>query len=546
MTDRLKPRTTWSAPVSRRALLGSAMLAGLAPALPATAQPAPVKGGTLTAVMYPEPPYLLSAVDPMLQMAVISTKIMEGLLSYDLDMKPHPLLAERWEVAADGLSYTFHLRQGVKWHDGHDFSSADVAYSLGVWKTRHARGRQSYAKVTGVDTPDAHTVVIHLSDPSPQLATVFSSYESPVIPKHLFDGTDLLTNKAATAPVGTGPFRFKEWARGDHLIMERNPDYWDAGKPYLDQIVFRFIADAASRAAALESGEAQIGALTPVPLSDMARLTASGTLVATTQGYDYMAPVLLLQLNTRRKPLAEVKVRQAIAFAINRDILTKTVWFGYGKPATGPIPSVVKAWYTTEGVPAYPYDPKKAEVLLDEAGLKRGADGKRFKIQTDPFPGGAEFTRTAEFIKQQLARVGIDVELRSSDFPSYVRNIYSEYDFDSTSMYNGAFPDPSAGIQRMYWTRAAQKGVPFVNPTGYSDAAVDHDFDDAQTQNDPKKRWDDYADMQRRVMTDLPTVPLMEMRFVTLANKRVINHTISADGLIGSNFATVYLAPAAG
>ena len=118
--------------LSRRHLLGTAVLAGLTGPHAARAEDAPAKGGTLTLVMYPEPPYLLSAVDPTLQMAVVTTKMMEGLLWYDLDMTPHPLLAERWEVAADGLSLTFHLRQGVKWHDGQDFTSADVVYSLGV------------------------------------------------------------------------------------------------------------------------------------------------------------------------------------------------------------------------------------------------------------------------------------------------------------------------------------------------------------------------------------------------------------------------------
>ena len=529
---------------TRRTLMGFAavMVSGIGSA--AGTPETPVLGGTVTALIYPEPPYLLSAVDPTLQMGVVTTKVYEGLLSYDLDMTPRPLLAESWDVAPDGLSYTFRLRRSVKWHDGHDFTSDDVAYSLSVWKTRHARGRQSFARVTRVDTPDPYTVVIRLSEPAPQMATVFSSYESPIIPKHIFDGKDIMSNPATTAPVGTGPFRFVSWKRGDNLILERNPTYWQSGKPYLDRLVFRFIADAASRAAALESGEAQIGCLTPAPLSDMARLTARPDLVATTQGYDYMAPVLLLQINIRNKPLSDQKVRQALAFAVNRDILTKTVWFGYGKPATSPVSSVVKAWYATDGVPTYPYDPKKAEALLDEAGYKRGPDGKRFKMQMDPFPGGAEFTRTAEFLKQQYGRIGIDVELRASDFPSYVRNIFNDYNFESTPMYNGAFPDPSAGLQRIYWSKAAQKGVPFVNATGYADATMDHYFEDAQTQNDPTKRKQDFTDMQRLAMTDLSVIPLMEMRFVTLANKRVMNHTITADGLIGSNFATVYLAAA--
>ena len=373
--------------LTRRHVLGSLAAAGLSATVGGPAFANPVKGGALTTLIFPEPPYLLSAVDPTLQMAVVTTKIYEGLLSYDLDMKPHPLLAESWAVAPDGLSYRFNLRKGVKWHDGRDFTADDVAFSLGVWKTRHARGRQSYARVVGVDTPDPHTVVIRLSEPAPQMATVFSSYESPVIPKHIFEGKDLMSNPATTAPIGTGPFRFGSWKRGDNIILERNPTYWQDGKPHLDRIVFRFIADASGRAAALESGEAQIGALTPVPLTDMARLTAKPDLVATTQGYDYMAPVLLLQLNVRNKPLDDRKVRQALASAINRDVLTKTVWFGYGKPATSPVSSVVKAWYTTDGVPTYPYDPKKAEALLDEAGYKRGADGKRFKIADGPVPG---------------------------------------------------------------------------------------------------------------------------------------------------------------
>lgn len=126
-----------------------------------------MQGGTLTFVMYPEPPYRLSAVDPTLQVAVVTTKMMEGLLWYDRDMKPQPLLAESWEVSPDGFSYTFHLRHGVKWHDGHDFTSADVPYSLGVWKTRHARGRQSFQKVTDVETPDPHTVISKVSVASP-------------------------------------------------------------------------------------------------------------------------------------------------------------------------------------------------------------------------------------------------------------------------------------------------------------------------------------------------------------------------------------------
>ena len=330
-------------------------------------------------------------------------------------------------------------------------------------------------------------MVILLSAPSPQLATVWSSYKSPIIPKHVFDGTDLLANKAATAPIGTGPFRFKEWARGDHLIMERNPDYWDTGKPYLDRIVFRFIADAGSRTAALEPGEAQIGCLTPVPLSDMARLTAGKDLVATTDGYDYMAPVLLLQLNTRKPPLSDRAVRQAIAYAINRDVLTKTVWFGFGKPATGPIPSMVKAWYTTAACRPIRTTPKRPKSLLDAAGLTRGADASGSKCRPMPFRGAPSSPVRRSSPNSNWAASASMWRSAPATCPATSAASTAITSSNSTSMYHGAFPDPSAGIQRMYWSEAAQKGVPFVNPTGYSDPAVDHDFEDAQTQEQPEE-----------------------------------------------------------
>ena len=146
------------------------------------------------------------------------------------------------------------------WHDGAPFTSADVAWSLmNVWKTLHGRGRATYANVERADTPDARTVVLHLSQPSPAIMNALAAAESQVLPRHRYEGTDVLTNPLNNAPVGTGPFRFKEWRRGSAVVVERNPDYWDAGKPYLDAIVMRFIPDGAGRSAALETGEALLG-----------------------------------------------------------------------------------------------------------------------------------------------------------------------------------------------------------------------------------------------------------------------------------------------
>ena len=276
------------------------------------AAPTPTKGGTLAVALNPEPPFLLGAINPTLQMGVVTSKVMEGLLSYDLNLNPQPLLAESWSKSADGLSYTFKLRKGVKWHDGKPFTSADVAFSLmNVWKPLHPRGRSTFSKVTSVETPDAHTVVFKLSGVTPQLLSALSSYESQVVPKHLFNGKEVATNPLVNAPVGTGPFVFKEWKKGNYILLERNPDYWQAGKPYLDKIVYRIITDASSRAAALESGEVQLAGLSPVPLNDVARLAEVPTLGVETKGYEYMSPVYMIEFNLRKGPLADARVRQA-------------------------------------------------------------------------------------------------------------------------------------------------------------------------------------------------------------------------------------------
>ena len=467
--------------------------------------------------------------------------VFETLTKVNSDGSVSPLLAESWEVSPDLKTYTFKLRPNVKWHDGQPFTSADVSYTiLEVLKKVHPRGRTALAKITSVETPDPLTAIIKLSKPAPpMLAALASSYESPMMPKHLFAGTDPAANPYISKPVGTGPFVFKEWKKGEFILLEKNPNYWQAGKPVLRRIVFRVINDASARAASFETGEVHIGGLSPVPLTDMPRIAKNPALSVETRGYSYMSPYMLMELNLRKPPLNDVRVRRAIAHAIDRDRMTQVVWMGYGKPAVSAIPSPVTAFHSTD-VPKYEYSVEKAKKLLDDAGLKPGANGMRFKMTHDLFPLGSDFQRTGEFIKQQLARVGIDVELRSQDLPSYFRRVFTEYDFDSTSGYYGAFADPTQGVQRLYWSKAIQKGVVFTNATDYRSADMDRIIEAAQDENDPAKRKSLYLDMQRLAMTDLPVIPLMETRFITLASSKLKKHTMSADGVIGGNFADAY------
>jgi peptide/nickel transport system substrate-binding protein len=532
----------------RRAALRSGRLVTLAVAtlilaagMPAPAGAQPRQGGTLTIVQGAEPAALVSGVNTSTFIGTVSTKIHEGLLDYDFDLKPRPALAESWTISPDGKTYTFKLRRGVTWHDGKPFTSADVKFSLEeIWKKLHPRGRVTFAKVSAVDTPDASTVVIRLTDATPMMLAALSSYESQVLPKHVYEGKDFTTHPALNAPIGTGPFVFKEWKKGDFIRLERNPNYWDKGKPHLDGIVFRVIPDGAARAAALEKGEVQLGVFNPVPLADVKRLGALPNLEVETRGYEYFAPMYMMEVNLRHEQLKDKHVRQAIMHALDRKFIADNIWFGFAKPATGPIMSS-SPFYTTQGVPQYPYDVARANKILDDAGYKRGAGNMRFKVSLTFPPVQPEIPRTAEYIKQALGRVGIDVELRNIDIATFIRQVYN-WEFELTQNYLYLLPDPILGVQRLYVSSNIKKGTPFANAAGYESKEVDAVFAAAQTENDLGKRKELFARAQRLIQEDLPAFNLMELSFVTLYNTKVVNHTLGADGPYGS-FKDTYLQP---
>jgi peptide/nickel transport system substrate-binding protein len=523
----------------RTTLVAPALLALFASLPTLSMAQQPKVGGTVIAVVNPEPAFLVSAHNVVGGTLQVSSKMFEGLLGYDLGMNLKPVLAEKWQVSNDGLSITFNLRRGVKWHDGRPFTSADVAFTaMKIWKQLHPRNRVNLAKLIAVDTPDANTAIFRLSEPAPFLLSVMNGNESQVVPKHIYDTEDIGKALVEKEPVGTGPFRFKEWKRGTSVTVEKNPDYWQKGKPYLDRIIYRVIPDEAARAVAFETGEVHFGSFGPVSTSNAVRLSKLPTLAVETQGYEWFGTRFLLELNTRRPIFSDRRVRQALSHAINRDFILDNIWFGFGTKSTGPVPSALKAFYTPD-VPSYAYDPKKAEQLLDDAGHKRGADGVRFKMVHDYLPFGQDYVRTAEVLKQNFKAVGIDLEIRAQDTPTFLRRVYTDNDFDMTSNTLSALPDPTLGVQRVYWSKNIVKGVPFSNGSGYNNPEMDRVLEAAQSERDPAKRRELFVTMQKIAQTDLPVLDLFVMKFVTVYNKKLKNHTLQADGY--TNFADAYL-----
>ncbi|MEZ2410337.1 ABC transporter substrate-binding protein [Bosea sp. RCC_152_1] len=524
----------------------SPILAGLAVALllafcqtPAEAQPK--RGGTLNMLVEPEPPALSTIAHTAGPSTKVSGKVLEGLLTYDYDLTPKPQLATEWSVSEDGLRYSFKLREGVLWHDGKPFTSADVAASIAILKQYHPRGRGTFANVVTVETPDPLRATIVLSKPAPYLITAFAASESPIVPKHIYEGSDPTTNPKNNAPIGTGPYVFKEWVRGSHIIYERNPNYWDKPKPYIDRLVVKFIPDAAARAVAFDAGTVDLGGETPVPLSELERLKQDPKIGIEDKGYSYSPSVQRIEFNFENKYLKDMRVRRAIAHAIDRRVILNTVWYGYGELTNTPISTRLTQFHDPS-VKGYAFDPRKAEQLLDEAGFKRGADGVRFRLTHDFLPYGDGFRRTADYLRQALAKVGIEVTIRSQDFATYIKRVYTDRDFDFTNNSMGNTFDPTVGVQRLYWSKNFKKGVPFSNGSGINNPEIDALLEAATVETDPIKRKQEFARFQQIIAEEIPSITILTVPNLTIYNRKVKDHTVGADGLNG-NLAGVWISP---
>jgi peptide/nickel transport system substrate-binding protein len=526
---------------TRRRFVGAAAgLLAWPAAIPAWAADAPVRGGHLVIGASPEPTTLTSAITSAGPTQVVSGKIFDGLLTYDLQGRPQPQLATAWRVSPDGRTISFTLRPGVRWHDGKPFTSEDVAFSLTrVWKVYHSRGRGTFTNVVKVDSPDPLTSVWHLSQAAPFLLSALASSESQVIPAHLYRKGEVLTNPANNAPVGTGPFRFVRWNRGSDLVLERNPDYWQPQRPYLDRLTFRFLPDASATAAALETGAIQLA--TNIAPADVARLGRNPALAIRTRPSGFTSVITSFEFNLDRPALRDARVRQALAHAIDRNFLVKNVWFGDAVAANSPVPSTQAAFF--DGAPPpYPYDVKRAAALLDQAGLKPDARGVRLTLSCDPYPMGP-MVQAAQYLRGSLRRIGVQLNVRLQDSGEFVNRIYTRRDFDTVIYGANAGPDPAIGSQRFYLSKNFERGIAFSNGAHYNNPEVDALLAAAQVELDPAKRRGLYLQFQRIVGRDAVTLPLVSTSTPILTSRRVRDAIVSADGALG-NFAGAWLAPA--
>lgn len=510
--------------INRRELISYSLAgAGLSIAGVPMAALAQQTKGTINVMVQPEPSGLMLGIVQNGPTQLVSGYIYEGLLRYDEKLVPHGLLATAWNRSDDGLTYTFKLKSGVKWHDGKPFSADDVVFSVDKFlRKTHARLRASLEPLESVRAIDAQTVEFKLKYPFGPFISLFDTGSMPMIPKHIYENTDFATNPANAKPIGTGPFKYKEWVRGSYIQLVANELYHTKGEPMVENLYFHIIPDAASRAAAFESGKVDVVPGGAVEFFDVARLAKLPGAAVTTKGWEFYSPHSWLVLNNRKAPFDNPKFRQAVMYAMDREAMVKVAWQGFAKTASGPFNQHVK--FASDDVTKYPRDLNKAKALLKEAGYK----GETVKLL--PLPYGESWQRLAEMIRQNLIQAGIKVETTGTDVAGWNQRT-AEWDFDMAIIYVYQYPDPALGVARTYTSHTIAKGSPFNNIEGYVNPKVDALFDAGAKALTDADRAKAYAEVQKILTEEVPVAWLHEINFPTLYRTKIKNPISSGVGL---------------
>ena len=487
--------------------------------VPAVQAQEPKKGGTMTMAIQQTPRHLNPAVQSGTATGAPGAQLFAAPLRYDENWDPQPYLAESWELSEDSLSMTLNLVKTATFHDGAPITSEDVKFSLETIKANHPF-KTMFAPVESVETPDAHTAILKLSQPHPALMLAMSSQLMPIIPKHVYgDGQDPKAHpQNSENVVGSGPFKLVEYVRDQHIILERNEDFFMEGRPYLDKIVMRIIKDASARTIGLENGELDLVAFEN-NVRNINRLKKVDSLVVSSDGYAAIGPIDWLAFNTKKGKTADKAVRQAIAYAVDKNFILKAIMLGAAEQANAPIHP--GSPLSDNSVNAYDLDLDKANKLLDDAGYAKDGDGMRFELTVDY--GWPALKPQAEYVKAALKKIGIAVSVRASaDFPTWAKRI-STYDFDLTwdTVFN--WGDPVIGVHRTYQSTNIKEGVIWSNTQQYENARVDELLEMAGKENDPAKRKELYTEFQAIVAEELPVYWTNTLPYHTISSTKIGN-----------------------
>ena len=532
---------------SSRLLLLASLLAVLAllaacaptPAAPAPAAPAPTEEAAPPSA--PEKPTTFriavgidpDTLDPVgmttTTVANMVDYVVETLVKIDQEGNIQPHLAESWEVSEDGLSVTFKLRQGVKFHDGTPFNAEAVKFNIDRMMDPDVRVpiRAPYAAIESVEVVDDYTVKLNLSQPSAPLVNAFSWTTAGMISPASIDKFGN-TYKNAQHPVGTGPYVFKERVKGEHITVEKFEDYWGE-KPYYDVVEFRIVPEAATRESLLLAGQVDLIILPPV--ADLPALQENPDVKVLLAPSDR---TIFIAINNLDPVLSNVKVRQALNYAVNKEEIIKSVLFGAADAMDAPMaPSLFG--YCKIG--AYPYDPEKAKALLAEAGIKEGLE-LRFIAPTGRY---VQDFQAAQAISGFLSEVGIKAPVSTMDWPSYVATIVAPPEENTTQLhYLGWAPAYLDAAQQMLQFQSDYAPPSGLATSFYSNPKVDELLANARKERDPDVRKDLYCQASKIVWEEAPWIFLWVQRFPIVYSAKVENVSY----LPNEKFYALYARPA--
>jgi peptide/nickel transport system substrate-binding protein len=443
----------------------------------------------------------------------IDELIFDGLVAKDANFHFTPALALSWELR-DPVTLVFNLRQGVRFHDGRPMTSRDVVWSINSMRdgTVITAKSATYEAINTVEAPDAQTVILHLKHPDNFLLINLATGAFGVVPEG--SGRDFWRH-----PAGTGPFRFVSQQIDQNVIIERNPLSWRV-QPKLERVRFAVVPDPITESLELEKGSGDV-AINSLPMDSLPILGARPNLeVNDAPG----TQIQYLAFNLTDPLLKNARVRQAISCAIDRDLIIRTLLRGHARPAVSLLPPTHWAW--TGDVANFDYDPGRAKKMLDEAGYPAGANGVRFHV-TMKTSTVEDVRSLAAVLQQQLAQVGIAVDIRTFEFATF----YADVTRGAFQMYSlrwiGGNEQPDIFSHAFSTARFSPKGA---NRGHYSNAKLDALLDDGSTSTDQAQRRADYVQAQQILAQDLPAINLWYKDTVVVHNQRLTNVTPTASG----------------
>lgn len=469
-------------------------------------------GGSITVAIEGEP----ASVDPAFDYDFVSglavSSITEGLLVFcENDTKLCPQLAESWTVSPDGLTYTFKIRQGVKFHDGSTMTVDDVVFSLLRIRDMKPPSYVAWmlANVADVKAPDASTVVVTMSKPDALVQYAFAATAAHVVNKKFVEANGAKYGKPDVGSVGTGPFKFKEWKTGDHQTLTRFDDYWNKanGGPYLDEIVIKILAEPTTRIAGLQTGDIDY-IINNIP-SDQYASVKTNDKVDLTFTPSYYGE--WITMNTQKPPFDNVKIRQALNYAFDKKAV-RELFYGPDtsptkmtlvNPTLWPTLGSTDAWQAAwDALPAYDQDLVKAKQLLDDSGVADQLNGKEIAYyESTPSIKGA-----AEAFIASMAGLGITIAAHKMTYAENVSLQFGKHDnYDLiVASWGSDFPDPSGNLRPNFASENIAEGG--ANVSSYKNPAVDDLLAKQNTLVDPNERASLLIQAQALIAEDSPII----------------------------------------